>query len=659
MWPPDAAVQVYYYTLEGNLPPGAPQELPLAGEEVEGEFRRGFVCFGCPVGEDMFVIHKLQEVAKRIADEARQTVEVLVGDKQALWCALRSSINNRFGYWCQLVRPSLCRPVAEELDQQLWQVLEAAIGFQVPRALHGLDGNTDCRLDVPVEGLQGRPFAEWVVRQPIQLHGAGLSSHQDSCYPAYLGALQQAAPYMARQPGMEVVLGGQMSWGEEADPGTRWSALLDSGQLDGEELRSAWVALQLEARESADYLGEEVEGVLAVDVAGAGSSRERTGEEGIKQLLTETRAKVRGLVLLRALQLHPERAARPVMSWRERDKLSSAWLLCLPGPDSALSSAEFGEGFANFLCLPSPACQPRLGEEVPGRGRGRVCRYGDTVANATMKGDGPRRRHDAMKLVIRGLLTWAGIPTVCEVFNLFADCIPQDGLARIERGRRRQGLVPDFKLRGKGGEGELLCELKTMSACKSRYPLNPQPGVRAVDRRAEGLTADYARKARNTDREYGGTPRPPPPQQGIQQPPRVVGRVEARLLSYGRVRGWVFGAWSEASNEVHSMVQRVAEARMEVADLQPGVRGAPRSKTVQLAQLVGHVRRKLSINAVQQTSRLLLDRLQLLGDGATEAAGRRDRAVVVEAVAARERRAQEVCVRQGRGIVRRGFGLLD
>ena len=127
-----------------------------------------------------------------------------------------------------------------------------------------------------------------------------------------------------------------------------------------------------------------------------------------------------------------------------------------------------------------------------------------------------------------------------------------------------------------------------------------------------------------------------------------------RLLTYGRVTGWVFGAWSEASEPVHSMVQRVAEARLEVADLQPGVRGAPKPRAAQLAGLVGHVRRKLSISAVQQTSRLLLDRLQLLGEGAAEAAARRDKAVMLEAVAARERRAQDACARQGRGIVRRG-----
>ena len=75
-----------------------------------------------------------------------------------------------------------------------------------------------------------------------------------------------------------------------------------------------------------------------------------------------------------------------------------------------------------------------------------------------------------MKLRLRGLLVWAGIPVVCEVFNLFASCIPQAGLSRIERGRRRQGLVPDFKLRGEEGEGDILCELKCMSASESRYP---------------------------------------------------------------------------------------------------------------------------------------------------------------------------------------------
>ena len=182
---------------------------------------------------------------------------------------------------------------------------------------------------------------------------------------------------------------------------------------------------------------------------------------------------MRGKVLLRALELHPQREARPVWSWGEGDKLTTAWLLCLPGSETSFSSAEFSEAFAALLRLPSPACRSRVGEPVPGRGR--LDCWGDSLVNAAMRGDGWRkrrwgeaRRGDGVKLCIRGLLRWAGLDFDCEVFNLFAHNIPQAGLARIERGRRRQGLVPDFKLREERGEGDILCELKLMSALRSR-----------------------------------------------------------------------------------------------------------------------------------------------------------------------------------------------
>ena len=83
-----------------------------------------------------------------------------------------------------------------------------------------------------------------------------------------------------------------------------------------------------------------------------------------------------------------------------------------------------------------------------------------------------------------------------------------------------------------------------------------------------------------------------------------------------------------------------------------------RSRAAQLSALVSDVRRQLSICLVQQQARLLLDRLSLLGDGATEAARRRDWAVQLEVAAARRRQAQEVSRRQARNIVRHGFGRL-
>ena len=366
----------------------------------------------------------------------------------------------------------------------------------------------------------------------------------------------------------------------------------------------------------------------------------------------------RGRLILQALEDFEDREARPVWSWPERDKHSSAWLLSLPGPDFDLTATEFSEGFAAMLCQPSPACRSMVGRPVPGGER--VCPWGDTVVNAKMKGDGFRKRHDAIKLRIHHLLRGARIPAQCEVFNEFADLIPQAALSRIERGRRRQGLVPDFKLRGVEGEGDLLCELKAMSASESRYPRNPRvrDGVRGVDGRADGLTAAYALKAWEVDWQYCGTPRPPKLRQGGQAPPRQIGPVETRLLTYGQVRGWCFGAWGEVSGEVNYLLQKIAQAKLEVGNTQPSGRRTYKTREAQLAGLVASTRRDLSHKAVQQQSKLLLDRLKLLGDGAKEAANRRGWAEEVERRGARERRAQDVCLRQGHSLMRHGFGLL-
>ena len=117
----------------------------------------------------------------------------------------------------------------------------------------------------------------------------------------------------------------------------------------------------------------------------------------------------------------------------------------------------------------------------------------ETVLQVHRCEEGSRLRHDGIKMTIKSPLQWAGVRTECEVFNEFAALIPQQGPNRIQRGQRGQrgqGLVPDFKLEGERGGEDQLCELKIMSASRSRYPRNPLPrdGVRAVDRCAAGLT---------------------------------------------------------------------------------------------------------------------------------------------------------------------------
>ena len=180
------------FSWDGVLPDGCPDGITLAGEDgVEG-FRPGFLCYGVPVGTPEYASSQLWERARKIAKDAQKTVEVLGGERQALWAALKWSISQRFDYWCQLSYPSDLRPAAAWLDGELWKMLEAAVGTNIPRGEEGR--GWECVLPVPVGGREGRSFASWVVRLPIRLGGWGFRSLVETSLAAFVGAVEQAVP---------------------------------------------------------------------------------------------------------------------------------------------------------------------------------------------------------------------------------------------------------------------------------------------------------------------------------------------------------------------------------------------------------------------------------------------------------------------------------
>lgn len=92
---------------------------------------------------------------------------------------------------------------------------------------------------------------------------------------------------------------------------------------------------------------------------------------------------------------------------------------------------------------------------------------------------------------------WAGVDVECEVFNLFLGLVPQPGLARIEAGRKRQGLVPEFHVK----------EPSTSGACQQMCCI---------------AIVSWQIHAKRVG---------------------VVGPIQAKLANYTPLRGWVFGAW--------------------------------------------------------------------------------------------------------------------
>ena len=196
---------------------------------------------------------------------------------------------------------------------------------------------------------------------------------------------------------------------------------------------------------------------------------------------------------------------------------------------------------------------------------------------------------------------------------------------------------------GPQGEELALAELKVISCCPPRYLRNPCPLQKAVDKRAATLPGEYRQHARKVDREFGGVPE------------GRVGPVEAKLLSFPPLRRWVFGAWGEASEDVHLLVKDLALSRARhQQQLEGRWRHNRRSEEAEVALLTGQVRRLLSVEAVRCQARCLLDRLRGLGDGAAAAARRRQWAEKEEQRLGRERQAHLLSLSQGYHALRRG-----
>ena len=347
-----------------------------------------------------------------------------------------------------------------------------------------------------------------------------------------------------------------------------------------------------------------------------------------------------GAALTKALEMHPNQLARPVKIWPQMDKLSTSWLLSLPGPHNGLSATIFSEAVCLNLGLPSPACCEKVGQRL---GRVTVDYYGDKVMSAQLPGDTWRIRHDTVKIELNRLMMWSSMPSTCEVFGLFSHLIPQEGLNRLERGRERQGMVPDFLIElpsQTGGKTKRLAELKVLNCCPTRYTTGHR--AKAVDRRANLLQGEYRKKARDADSICG------------ERNNGEVGPVERKLLQFGDLVGLVVGAFGEVSEDLHYLIQKLAECKVGSM----GLRRGRQATEEELGIVVGQIRRSLSTTCVRAQAQCLISRLSCVGNGFAQAFKRRKQAAFEEERMKRERQAQWIGRDRGRSLVRRGQFML-
>ena len=158
------------------------------------------------------------------------------------------------------------------------------------------------------------------------------------------------------------------------------------------------------------------------------------------------------------------------------------------------------------------------------------------------------------------------------------------------------------------------------------------------------LQGEYKKKAQDTDKEIVG---------GEEE----VGPVEMRLQEFGPIHGLVVGAFAEGSEDLHGLIQAMAESRVASQDLMS--RQAVLKSGGDLGVVVGQLRRWLSVAAVRANYTCLLSRLSLMGPEAKQAANRRQWQKREERLMRREKEAQWNRKTRGHGIMRRGEFIIN
>ena len=120
---------------------------------------------------------------------------------------------------------------------------------------------------------------------------------------------------------------------------------------------------------------------------------------------------------------------------------------------------------------------------------------------------------------------------------------------------------------------------------------------------------EYLGKARTADRKWNLVP------------PGTRGPLETRLLDYGRIRGFCFGAYGEASGDVKTFVRAAAASGAGAHWLAMGARSAKEARGIITARLTSAI----GVTAVREQAALKVARLGLLASGNLRAATARRR----------------------------------
>jgi hypothetical protein len=576
----------------------------------------GLTFAGCPIGSDKYIHLWLKEATDSICSDIEHKVTLLSSTSVAtLHAAVTYSLSTRFDWIMQTNMPSLVLPHALRIDEALLKAF-ASVSIELPTHEH--DDDDAFTLDR--------------IQLRISDGGAGLRLPSSILDHAYLNTLNMVMPMLiggsgwhlqALAPELVTHLGAGSF--DDANRGQRWTAFLASGspyatefELAHQRLHDRDEALLASLVQGGEDLAVvsrlRLSSPMLVDVEQFGSyanldpvlppgagKKEKPGKVSRHWWSSVTRR-----------QLDQRTKRMPTDDFRRVAWYgwgsSSSQIFQMPSLDVVMSNDEHRECVCTVLGLPSPAAAPILGAAIPSNQtqfQHTVDRYGWSLTNSGgWTGDDRRRQaHDELENVMDNALKSAGVRTWTKgnTKARLARGLPAgQGLDHYTsepfNGNVLKGIMPDIIL-GLGdddvigdatGPGDLWTDTKTVGNKRTYVRAGDSRGHAVRTRQGEVHTEYVNERAVRGDRTfYRNNPLQP---------------FKHMLEGLPRVRGLVFGMFSEFSKDVIELLKFVAT---KTAETWAAVNHLPAEEALQ--SCTWDLKRRWSLTALRANARVRID----------------------------------------------------
>lgn len=579
------------YNLEGcpwrrhaGVPVGT---VALAGVDGAAGPGTGIMVGGVPIGEPAFVTEVMRALVAGDVSYIETTVTQLRDQPHAAWAALFYSCAPRFDYWLRHMPPNETVQHAAVFDHAMLQAAEQ-LGYV--GMLH--------------DALTRRRF-----HLPARMRGCGIRSRAWIAPIAFTACFVEAVEGM-----MGVTDAGLPALFEQLTPVFGVGAFAPGGVRFGTFMRD-YRALLPTASAFADAWDELARqafvdgGTGPLNIASMSAGAGRSAGAKLQRDMTAQLEQGRRDELHRDMMRLPRVDVRRV-AWLAVDRLSSQWVSSHPTHRVELNAAEFGETFTTYMGCESRIVRPYTGRSIPcGARRNTVCdAYGHQVGLAALPGAPFTDCHDAIAHELWRILMEAGVHVDVEPRGIFTTLIPTPVL--LQPGQA-PGAVPDAAIdvamaapataRNATAGPRLpmqrwLFDVKTIFGGNQLYqcPRARDEQSGAVAERAHRCAGEYLSAARAADRQYSAPGTNP---------------ILDRLRSFGQTRGLAFGAYGEASLDVHALLTVAADGLAARQWRDMGARTQEEARSF----IVSSLRRRLGLVICREFARHRIRRVPYIG----------------------------------------------